>query len=71
MARVTIEDSLKKIESRFTLVHITAQRARQISRGSKARVKSENRAVVTALREIADGAVSIEPSKEEEEKAEE
>ncbi len=60
MARITVEDCLEKVPSRFSLVHITAQRARQILKGSKLLVKSNNRAVVTALREVAEGEVTIE-----------
>ncbi|MBI5233196.1 MAG: DNA-directed RNA polymerase subunit omega [Deltaproteobacteria bacterium] len=57
MARITVEDSLKTIKSRFALVPITAQRARQILKGSISLVRSENKSVVTALREIAAGKV--------------
>ncbi len=57
MARITVEDCLKKIPSRFTLVRVAAQRARQILKGSKVLVESNNRSVVSALREIAEGVV--------------
>ncbi|MBI5598243.1 MAG: DNA-directed RNA polymerase subunit omega [Deltaproteobacteria bacterium] len=60
MARITIEDCLKKMPSRFALVHIAAQRARQLIKGAPRLVESENRAVVTALREIAAGKVFVE-----------
>jgi DNA-directed RNA polymerase subunit omega len=60
MARVTVEDSLEKVPSRFTLVHIAAQRARQLIKGANPLVETENKAIVTALREIAAGEVVIE-----------
>ncbi|TAN63597.1 DNA-directed RNA polymerase subunit omega [bacterium] len=59
MARITIEDCLKKIPSRFALVHVAAQRSRGLIKGSPALVKSENKFVVTSLREIAAGEISI------------
>ncbi|MBW2558156.1 MAG: DNA-directed RNA polymerase subunit omega [Deltaproteobacteria bacterium] len=58
MARVTVEDSLKKAKNRFALTHLTIQRAKQLLRGSKPLSKKKNnREVVTALREIAEGEV--------------
>lgn len=60
MARITIEDCLEKVESRFTLVLVAAQRARQLIRGAKPLVESENKAVVTALREIAAAEVVLD-----------
>ncbi len=63
MARITIEDCLEKIESRFSLVHVASQRARQLIKGSKPLVKSQNKVVVTALREIAAGEVIVDDKK--------
>jgi DNA-directed RNA polymerase subunit omega len=57
MARVTIEDCLKTVNNMYELVHIATKRARQIYRGSEPLVKSKNRVIVTALREIAAGRV--------------
>lgn len=57
MARITVEDCLKKVPSRFTLVHLASQRARNIIKGARHLVESENKAVVTSLREIAAGKV--------------
>ncbi len=59
MARITTEDCLKKIPSRFTLVRVAAQRARQLMKGARPHVESNNRIVVVALREIAAGKVSV------------
>ena len=57
MARVTVEDCLRKVDNRFALVHLAAERARQLAKGSSPLVKSKNKHVVTALREIAAGKV--------------
>lgn len=58
MARVTVEDCLDRVPSRFALVVVAAKRTRQLLKGSDQKVRSKNRAAVTALREIAAGAVS-------------
>jgi len=57
MARVTIEDCLTNVENMYELVHLATRRARQLYKGSEPLVKSKNRIVVTALREIAAGRV--------------
>jgi DNA-directed RNA polymerase subunit omega len=59
VARITVEDCLKKVPSRFALVHIASERARQLIKGAPAFVKTDNKAVVTALREVASGYVSV------------
>jgi len=53
MARITIEDCLEQVENRFALVHLAAQRARQLVKGSSPLVRSKNKTIVTSLREIA------------------
>ena len=60
MARITVEDCMDKVENRFELVHLAAKRSKQLVKGSRAMVKSTNREVVTALREIAAGEVYFE-----------
>jgi DNA-directed RNA polymerase subunit omega len=58
MARITVEDSLKAAKNRFALVLLTTKRARQLLKGSKSLTDvKNNREVVAALREIADGKV--------------
>ena len=57
MARVTIEDCLKNVGNMYELVHLATRRARQLYKGSEPVVKSKNRAIVTALREVASGRV--------------
>lgn len=64
MARVTIEDCLEKVENRYELVHLTAKRVKQLREGDDAQVRSKNKAIVTALREIAAGKVSHAPMEE-------
>lgn len=61
MARITIEDCLEKVENRYELVHLTAKRVKQLREGNDALVKSRNKEVVTALREIAAGKVKHAP----------
>ncbi len=57
MARVTIEDCLKRVGNMYELVHLATKRARQLYRGADPLVKSKNRQIVTALREVAAGRV--------------
>ena len=66
MARVTIEDCLEQVENMYERVHLATRRSRQIYKGSSPLVKSKNRVIVTALREIAAGKVrsSLPPSDE-------
>jgi len=57
MARITVEDCLDKVSSRFELVMIASVRAKQLLKGAKPLIQSDNRDIVTALREIAAGKV--------------
>jgi DNA-directed RNA polymerase subunit omega len=57
MARITVEDCLQKVNNRFTLIHMAAQRVRQLRKGSEPTLSSKNKDVVLALREIASGTV--------------
>jgi DNA-directed RNA polymerase subunit omega len=59
MARITVEDCLSKVESRFELVILAARRAKMIMRGAKPLVESTNRPIVGALREVAAGKVKF------------
>lgn len=64
MARVTIEDCLKKIPNRFQLTLAATYRARQITIGSTPQVEldksDKDKPTVIALREIAAGKVGLE-----------
>lgn len=63
MARITVEDCLEKIDNRFEIIHVAAERVRQLDKGSKRRVMCKNENAVAALREIAAGKVVITNSK--------
>ena len=61
MARITVEDSLKTAKNRFALVLLSAQRTKQLLKGSKPLTdRTTNREIVTALREIAAAKVVFE-----------
>jgi DNA-directed RNA polymerase subunit omega len=65
MARITVEDCLDNIPNRFILVLGGARRAKQLLKGARPLVESDNKEVVTALREIAAGKVTVvEPESE-------
>jgi DNA-directed RNA polymerase subunit omega len=64
MARITVEDCLKKVEIRFELVILAARRAKMIMKGAKPLVETDNRSIVTSLREIAAGKVKFIDPKE-------
>lgn len=54
MARITIDDCLKRVPNRFVLVHLAAKRVRQMREGHEYLVPSpKNEDIVVALREIA------------------
>jgi DNA-directed RNA polymerase subunit omega len=58
VARITVEDCLKKIHNRFLLVNMVAKRVRQIREGSDYLVSSpKNEDIVVSLREIAAGRI--------------
>jgi DNA-directed RNA polymerase subunit omega len=53
MARVTVEDCLKQVDSRFSLVHLAVRRVLQLRSGAPLQMEPRNKEVVMALREIA------------------
>lgn len=58
MARITIEDCLRKVPNRFFLVNMVAKRVRQIREGSDYLVSaSKNEDIVVSLREVAAGKI--------------
>jgi len=60
VARITIEDCLKRVGNRFLLVNMVSQRVRQIREGSDYLVSSpKNEDVVVALREVAAGKIAM------------
>jgi len=64
LARVTVEDCLEKVNNRFALVILAAERARQLANGGHALVVCNNKPAVTSLREIAAGDVRFNESVE-------
>ena len=60
MARVTVEDAVKKVGNRFDLVMVAARRARQIATEGKDPLVpvSNDKPTVTALREIEEGLIT-------------
>ena len=64
MARITIEDCLERVENRYELVHLATKRVKQLREGAEPLVKSKNKEVVTALREIAAGKIKHAPISE-------
>jgi DNA-directed RNA polymerase subunit omega len=66
MARITIEDCTRVVPSRFHLVQMAAIRTKQLKKGARALVQSEeNKEVVVALREIAAGYIKPDIPKED------
>jgi DNA-directed RNA polymerase subunit omega len=63
MARITVEDCLEQVSNRFSLVLVAASRTKQLLAGKSSLIEnSENKEVVTALREIAAGHFQIDES---------
>ena len=62
MARITVDDCLKKIPNRYQLTLIASIRARQLANGAESMIENvnEDKPSVLALREIAAGAIGLE-----------
>ena len=61
MARITVDDCLKRIPNRFQLTLAATYRARQLSAGASPLVEpNRDKVTVIALREIATGKVGTE-----------
>lgn len=70
MARITVEDCLKRVNNRFRLVNMVARRVRQIREGAEYLISSpKNEDIVVALREIAAGKLLERPEPEVEPEA--
>ena len=64
MARITVEDCLKKVESQYDLVLLAKERTSQLNSGAEMLVEADNdKNTVIALREIGDGKITIEELK--------
>ena len=60
MARITVEDCLEKIDSQYDLVLLAKERTAQLNAGDQPLLPEDNdKNTVIALREIAEGKVSI------------
>ena len=60
MARITVEDCLKKIDSQYDLVLLAKERAAQLNSGENPLVPKDNdKNTVIALREIGEGKISL------------
>ena len=60
MARVTVEDCLKRIESQYDLVLLANERTSQLDAGEPSLVPQDNdKNTVISLREIGDGKISL------------
>ncbi len=57
MASFTVEDCQKRVQNRFLLVQMVIKRVRQFRDGYEPLIKTDNKEIVTALREIAEGKV--------------
>lgn len=60
MARITVEDCLKKITNRFEMVLSAAYRARLLTQGHAPKIDAKDKPTVVALREIAQGEIGRE-----------
>ncbi|MBA3018049.1 MAG: DNA-directed RNA polymerase subunit omega [Proteobacteria bacterium] len=69
MARITIEDCMKRVSNRFLLCNMTARRVRQVRDGSEYLISSpKNEDIVVSLREIAAGKIILKEKEKEKEK---
>ena len=60
MARVTVEDCIRKVSNRFDLVVFAVQRGRELSAGDEPTIDRDNdKNTVVSLREIAESTVDI------------
>jgi len=61
MARVTVDDCLKKVPNRFQLTLAATYRARQLANGATPMVEADrDKPTVIALRELAAGKYGLE-----------
>ena len=59
MARVTIEDCLKRIDNAYDIVSLASQRAKDILDGSEPKLDYDGKPSVIALKEIAEGLIDM------------
>ena len=59
MARVTIEDCLKRIDNSYDIVSLASQRAKDLLDGSEPKIEYQGKPSVVALKEIAEGLIDM------------
>ena len=59
MARVTIEDCLKKIDNAYDICSLASQRAKDILDGSEPKIDYQGKPSVVALKEISEGLIDM------------
>jgi DNA-directed RNA polymerase subunit omega len=59
MARVTIEDCLKRIDNSYDIVSLASQRAKDLLDGSEPKIEYQGKPTVVALKEIAAGLIDM------------
>jgi DNA-directed RNA polymerase subunit omega len=59
MARVTIEDCLKRIDNAYDICSLASQRAKDILDGSEPKIDYHGKPSVVALKEIAEGLIDM------------
>jgi DNA-directed RNA polymerase subunit omega len=65
MARITVEDCLKKIDNQYDLVLLAKERTVQLNAGSPMLVEEDNdKRTIISLREIGDGKVDVKDLEE-------
>tara|TARA_B100001063_G_scaffold180094_1_gene169194 strand:+ start:211 stop:735 length:525 start_codon:yes stop_codon:yes gene_type:complete len=61
MARITVEDCLKKVDNQYDLVLLAKERTVQLNAGSPMLVEEDNdKRTIISLREIGDGKIPVE-----------
>ncbi len=61
MARITVEDCLKKVENQYDLVLLAKERTAQLNAGAPMLVEEDNdKRTIISLREIGDGKIEID-----------
>lgn len=62
MARITVEDALQKVSTRYELIILASKRARQLATGGRRATLEweDDKPTVMALREIEAGTVTLE-----------
>jgi DNA-directed RNA polymerase subunit omega len=62
MARITVEDALEKVSTRYELIILASKRARQLATGGRRATLEwdDDKPTVMALREIEAGTVTVE-----------